>query len=99
MINSFKRLMEEEYEPRFTLELKNGLTDFERVKQQLEQQQRTRRFNSDVADLFLPRMVRAIVGIFGGDVANDSDTFDRPAPSDYRSTVPNSGGPKGPNRR
>ena len=98
MANSFKRLMEEEYEPRFTLPINNGMSDFQLIERRLEQQQQTRRFNGDVADLFLPRMVRAIVGMFGGEVANQSDSFDRPAPSDYRSTLPSSG-PKGPSNR
>lgn len=98
MANSFKRLMEEEYEPRFTLPINNGMSDFQLIERRLEQQQQTRRFNGDVADLFLPRMVRAIVGMFGGEIANQSDSFDRPAPSDYRSTLP-SNGPKGPSNR
>lgn len=98
MANSFKRLMEEEYEPRFTLPINNGMSDFQLIEQRLEKQQQTRRFNGDVADLFLPRMVQAIIGMFGGEVANDSDPFDRPAPSDYRSTLPPST-PRGPGMR
>ena len=95
MANSFKRLMEEEYEPRFTLPINNGLSDFQLIQRRLEEQQQTRRFNGDVADLFLPRMVRAIIGIFGGEIANESDSFDRPAPSDYRS-LKSTRGPMGP---
>ena len=83
MANSFIQLMEEEYEPRFMLPNKNGLSDFELIAQRIEKQRLNHRFNSDVADLFLPRMVRTIIGIFGGELANDSDSFDRPAPSDY----------------
>lgn len=98
MANSFHRLMEEEYEPRFTLPNPNGMSDFLLIERRIEEQQQTRRFNGDVAELFLPRMVRAIIGIFGGEVATDSDPFDRPAPSDYRSTLPQSG-PKGPGNR
>ncbi len=98
MANSFKRLMEEEYEPRFTLLYPNGKSDFQLIEQRIEEQRQSRRLNGDVADLFLPRMVRAIIGIFGGEVATDSDPFDRPAPSDYRSTLPSTT-PKGPGGR
>ena len=98
MANSFKRLMEEEYEPRFMLPNNNGLSDFQLIEQRLEEQRQNRRFNGHVADLFLPRMVRAIIGIFGGEVATDSDPFDRPAPSDYRSTL-STNTPKGPGER
>jgi hypothetical protein len=97
MGNSFKRLMEEEYEPRFTLPLQNGMSDFQLVERRLEQHQRTQRFQSDVTDLFLPKMVRAIVGLFGGEVApNNDSSIDRPAPSDFRSHLPKLE-PKGPN--
>lgn len=96
MANNFNRLMEEEYEPRFTLPSQNnGMSDFQLIERRLEKQQQTNRFNGDVADLFLPRMVRAIIGIFGGEVAHESDSFDRPAPSEYRSTL-SPRGPKGP---
>jgi hypothetical protein len=95
MANSFKRLLEENNEPRFTLPIKNGMSDFQLIERRLIEQQQNRRFNGDIADLFLPRMVRAIIGIFGGEVANESDFFDRPAPSDYRSTLPPSV-PRGP---
>ncbi len=98
MANSFKRLMEEEYEPRFMLPNNNGLSDFQLIEQRLEEHRQNHRFNGDVADLFLPRMVRAIIGIFGGEVSTDSDAFDRPAPSDYRSTLPPTA-PKGPGER
>ena len=36
MANSFKRLMEEEYEPRFMLPNNNGLSDFQLIEQRLE---------------------------------------------------------------
>ena len=83
MANSFIQLMEEEYEPRFMLPNNNGFSDFELIEQRIKEQRLNQHFNSDVADLFLPRMVRTIIGIFGGELANDSDSFDRPAPSDY----------------
>jgi hypothetical protein len=85
MGNSFKKLWEEE-EQRFTLPLNNNMSDFQLIGRRIEQQQQTRRFNGDVADLFLPRMIRAVIGMFGGEVASDSDngSFDRPAPSDGR---------------
>lgn len=95
MANSFKKLMEEEYESRFTLPNLNGKSDFQLIEQRIDEQRQSRRLNGDVADLFLPRMVRAIIGMFGGEVASDNDPFDRPAPSDYRSTLPTST-PKGP---
>ncbi len=94
MVNSFKTLMEEEYESRFTLPNQNGMSDFQLIEQRIEEQRLSRRLNGDVAELFLPRMVRAFIGMFGGDVASDNDPFDRPAPSDYGSTIPTSS-PKG----
>ncbi len=98
MTNSFKQLMEEEYESRFTLPNNNGMSDFQLIQQRLEEQRQNRRFNGDVADLFLPRMVRALIGMIGGEVASDNDPFDRPAPSDYSRTLPMSQ-PKGPGER
>lgn len=95
MKNSFIQLWEEE-EERFTLPVHNGMSDFQLIGRRIEQQQQTRRFNGDVADLFLPRMIRAVIGIFGGEVASDNDNsaFDRPAPSDVGRN--RSSGPRGP---
>ena len=90
--------MEEEYESRFTLPNPTGKSDFQLIEERIKEQRQNRRWNGDVADLFLPRMVRAIIGIFGGEVASDNDPFDRPAPSDYSSTLPASM-PKGPGVR
>lgn len=93
MKNSFRQLWEEE-EERFTLPAPNGMSDFQLIGQRIEQQQQSRRFNGDVADLFLPRMIRAVIGMFGGEVASDGDSsaFDRPPPSGggggNRSSVP-----------
>ncbi len=98
MANSFIKLMGEEYEPRFMLPNKNGLSDFELIGQRIEEQRLNHRFNSDVAALFLPRMVRTIIGIFSGELANDSDSFDRPAPSDYINPL-TAKSPKGPSER
>ena len=90
--------MEEEYEPRFNLPLNNGMSDFQLIEKRLQQQKDSHRFNGDVADLFLPRMIRTVIGMFGGEVTNASDAFDRPAPSDFGHPMPTSV-PKGPGSR
>ncbi len=101
MANSFTMLMEadeNEFNKRFTLPNQKGISDFQQIEQRLIQQQQTRRFNGDVADLFLPRMIKAVIGMFGGEVASDSDSFERPAPSDFGRPI-SSSGPKGPGGR
>jgi hypothetical protein len=101
MANSFTMLMEDdgnEFNRRFTLPNQNGMSDFQLIEQRLVQQQQTRRFNGDIADLFLPRMIKAVIGMFGGEVASDNDSFDRPAPSDFGHPI-SSTYPKGPGGR
>lgn len=87
MGNSFENLWEEE-EQRFTLPPNTkGISDFQLIQMRIEQQQHSTRFNGDVAELFLPRMIRAVIGMFGGEVATNTDNdavFDRPAPSDVQ---------------
>ena len=94
MKNNFEGLWEEE-EQRFTLPVNNGVSDFKLVEARIHHQQQTRRFNGDVAELFLPRMIRTVLGLFGGDVASDTDTFSRPPPSSGGGSGPSSG-PSGP---
>ena len=78
MANNFNRLMEEEYEPRFNLPLNNGMSDFQLIEKRLQQQKDSHRFNGDVADLFLPRMIRTVIGMFGGEVRTVLASFARP---------------------
>jgi hypothetical protein len=96
-INNLKRLMEEEYESRFTLP---EMGDFDPIENRLMKHHQTQRFNGDVTDLFLPKMIRSFVSLFGSDTGSsdhDDSEFDRPAPSKYAGRVPQSA-PKGPNR-
>jgi hypothetical protein len=94
-INNLKRLMEEDFESRFTLP---EMGAFDPIEQRLLKHHQSTRFSGDVTDLFLPKMLRSLVSLFGGDVSHDSDTeFSRPAPSNYAGKVPVSQ-PKGPNK-
>lgn len=86
--NSFQRLMEEEYECRFTL------PQMLEVERRLQRQQESYRVTGDVIDLFFPKIIKTIVGMLGGD---DNDESYRPSPSDFGSHFKPKG-PSGPKR-
>ena len=86
--NNFARLMEEEYEPRFTLP---QMTEIER---RIQRKHDSFRVTGDVIDLFFPKIIRTVIGMLGGDDDNSS----RPAPSDFGGHMPTSG-PKAPGAR
>ena len=94
-LNNIKRLMETDYEARFELP---PMGENDPIETKLLNRHASNRFNSDVTELFLPKMIRSIVGIFGGEVADDNTVFNRPAPSDYGKLTPQSR-PKGPNEK
>ena len=87
--NSFQRLMEDEYESRFTL------PQMMEVEQRLQKKQNSYRVASDMIDLFFPKIIKTVIGMLGGD---DSDDRSRPAPSDSGSPFKPSG-PKAPGER
>ncbi len=86
--NNFKRLMEEEYEPRFTLP---QMTEIER---RIQRKHDSYRVTGDVLDLFFPKIIKTVIGMLGGD---DNESA-RPAPSDFGGNVP-SKTPKAPGGR
>lgn len=90
-INNFQRLMEEEYEPRFTLPQMTEIED------SLRRRQNSMKTAGDVIDLFLPKVLKAFVHLLGGS-DNDEESNARPRPSDFNH-LPNSNGPKGPGSR
>jgi hypothetical protein len=99
-INNFKKLMEDEYENRFHLpEMDNvsfgGKND--PIHEGLLKKHASLRFNSDVTDLFLPKMFRTVLGLFGGEVAHDDEvSHSRPAP-DWGHSAPSQ--PRAPGQR
>jgi hypothetical protein len=97
-INNFKRLMEEDYESRFQLpEMTNIGGDIDQIEARLLKRHASIRLGSDVTDLFLPKMFRTVMGLFGGEVAPQDDaSYSRPAP-DWGHQTPNQ--PKAPGQR
>ena len=87
--NSFQRLMEDEYEARFTL------PQMMEVEQRLQKKQNSYRVAGDMIDLFFPKIIKTVIGMLGGD---DSDDRNRPAPSDSGNPFKPSG-PKAPGER
>ena len=87
--NSFQRLMEDEYESRFTL------PQMMEVEQCLQKKQNSYRVAGDMIDLFFPKIIKTVIGMLGGD---DSDDRYRPAPSDSGNQFKPSG-PKAPGER
>jgi hypothetical protein len=99
-INNFKRLMEEDYESRFQLpEMSHIGSDIDQIEARLLKRHASIRLSSDVTDLFLPKMLRTVMGLFGGEVAprdDDDPSYSRPAP-DWGHSAPSQ--PKAPGQR
>ena len=100
-INNFKRLMEDDYESRFQLpQMDNvsfGKDSMDSIEECLLKKHASIRLNSDVTDLFLPKMFRTVLGLFGGEVAPPEETLNsRPAP-DWGHSAPSQ--PKAPGQR
>ena len=99
-INNFKRLMEEDYESRFQLpEMSRIGSDIDQIEARLLKRHASIRLSSDVTDLFLPKMLRTVMGLFGGEVAprdDDDASHSRPAP-DWGHSAPSQ--PKAPGQR
>jgi hypothetical protein len=100
-INNFKRLMEDDYESRFQLpqidEISLGRDYMDSIEESLLKKHASIRLSSDVTDLFLPKMFRTVLGLFGGEVAPHEETsHSRPAP-DWGYSAPSQ--PKAPGQR
>ena len=98
-INNFKRLMEEDYESRFGLpEMSHIGSDIDQIEARLLKRHASIRLSSDVTDLFLPKMLRTVMGLFGGEVAPQEEdaSYSRPAP-DWGHSAPSQ--PKAPGQR
>ena len=99
-INNFKRLMEEDYESRFQLpEMSRIGSDIDQIEARLLKRHASIKLSSDVTDLFLPKMLRTVMGLFGGEVAprdDDDASYSRPAP-DWGHSAPSQ--PKAPGQR
>ena len=87
--NNFQRLMEDEYESRFTL------PQMMEVEQRLQKKQNSYRIAGDMIDLFFPKIIKTVIGMLGGD---DSDDRSRPTPSDSGNPF-KPRGPKAPGER
>jgi hypothetical protein len=100
-VNNFKRLMEEEYENRFQLPTMDNVSfggDADPIEASLLKRHASMRFGSDVTDLFLPKMFRTVMGLFGGEVAPQEETLhSRPAPDWGHHGAPSQ--PKAPGQR
>ncbi len=72
--NSFQRLMEEEYEPRFTL------PQMLEIEQKLQRKDLNYRVAGDMLDLFFPKIIKTMIGLLGGEDRDDDSP--RQAPSD-----------------
>ena len=93
-INNVKRLMEDDYESRFELP---QMGDLDPIEARLLNRHASVRLGSDVTDLFLPKMFRTVMGLFGGEVAPQDDaSHSRPAP-DWGHIAPSQ--PKAPGQR
>ena len=87
--NSFKQLMEEEYEPRFTL------PQMTEIENRIQRHHHSCRLAGDVLDLFFPKVLKTVAGMLGAD---DDDNRNRTAPPDVGGTGASSQ-PKGPGGR
>ena len=98
-INNFKRLMEDDYENRFNLpEMTKIGSDINQIEARIFKRHATIELGKDVSDLFLPKMFRTVMGLFGGEVApHDDEVCNRPAPDWGHSTAPSQ--PKAPGQR
>jgi hypothetical protein len=83
--NSFHKLMEQEYEPRFTV------PQMMEIERRIQRQQNSYRVAGDMLDLFFPKIIKTMIGMLGGD--DSSDDGNHPAPSEMSSPYK----PKGPN--
>jgi hypothetical protein len=89
-LNSFQRLMEDEYEQRFTL------PQMMEIEHRLQRRQETIKTTGDVIDLFLPKFFKAFVHLLGG---SDSDAQSAsPSPAE-RGGMSRSDTPKAPGQR
>jgi hypothetical protein len=99
-INNFKKLMEDDYENRFRLPEMDGVSfggKNDPIHEGLLKKHASLRFGSDVTDLFLPKMFRTVMGLFGGEVAPEDETsHSRPAP-DWGHSAPSQ--PRAPGQR
>jgi hypothetical protein len=98
--NSFHKLMEEDLENRFHLPQMGEVSfggDLDPIEAHLLKRHASMRFSSDVTDLFLPKMFRTVLGLFGGEVApQDEASHSRPAP-DWGRSAPDQ--PRAPGQR
>ena len=95
-VNNFKKMMEEHYEARFELP---PMGEIDPIHDKIMHRHASNCLKGDMTDLFMPKMLRAIAGIFGGNVAHDNDynEHSRPAPdwgSHYTPTQPKAPGQK-----
>ena len=99
-INNFKKLMEDDYENRFQLPEMRGASfggANDPIEAHLLKRHATMRLNSEVTDLFIPKMFRTVMSLFGGEAASDDDIpLSRPAP-DWGYSAPSE--PKAPGQR
>ena len=67
-LNSFQRLMEEEYESKFTL------PKMMEVEKKIHRQHNTQRVTGDMIDLFFPKIIKTVISMLGGesDYENES---------------------------
>jgi hypothetical protein len=98
-INNFKRLMEEE-ENRFQLPEMRGVSfggANDPIEAHLLKRHASMRFGSEVTDLFIPKMFRTVMSLFGGESASDDEIpLSRPSP-DWGHSAPSQ--PKAPGQR
>jgi hypothetical protein len=93
-INNFKKLMEDDYENRFQLPEMRGVSfggATDPIEAHLLKRHASMRFSSEVTDLFIPKMFRTVMGLFGDDIP-----LSRPAP-DWGHSAPSQ--PKAPGQR
>ena len=99
-INNFKKLMEDDYENRFQIPEMDNVSfggNNDPIHERLLTKHASLRFGSDVTDLFLPKMFRTVLGLFGGEVApRDEILHSRPAP-DWGHSAPSQ--PRAPGQR
>jgi hypothetical protein len=99
-INNFKKMMEDEYENRFQLPEMDTVSfggKNDQIHENLLKKHASLRLGSDVTDLFLPKMFRTVLGLFGGEVAPQGETsLNRPAP-DWGHSAPSQ--PRAPGQR
>ena len=93
--------MEDDYENRFNLpEMTKIGSDVHQIEACVFKRHATLELGKDVTDLFLPKMFRTVMGLFGGEVApqdEDDSSHSRPAPDWGHPTAPSQ--PKAPGQR